>query len=226
MAYCGEYTAVKWEDDHRIAVSLPCKAWTCAECAPNRKLQLMAQVCAGKPNKFLTITLRRSEASTPEAAAKKLSHAWRLLRLRMMRLQKTKSIPFFAVFERHKSGWPHLHITLRCKFISQRWIAAQMQDICNSPICWIENITSMSKLCGYIAKYMTKDPYKFGTSKRYWRSQDYDQSEEPEYKRNNKPGEGWEIWPVTLKQFTANQIELGYTVEQTDWGTVIVRGGP
>lgn len=85
MTYCNETTAVNYEPTKRTAVSLPCKAWTCPDCAELRKQQLIAEGIHGEPRIFLTLTMRRRPGMRPEEAAHTLAHAWRVARLRAMR---------------------------------------------------------------------------------------------------------------------------------------------
>lgn len=173
----------------------------------------MAEACGGQPTKFITLTIRRNEEPEPNLAAKKLARAWRCVRLAIMRRYKWKKLPFFAVFERHKSGWPHLHILARCGYIDQAFISAQMQRLLNSPIVSIEAINNHSKIAGYVAKYLGKDPYKFGTSKRYWQSPDYDLRPEPERRPPLPPGEGWQYETMDLHQWAHVYEVMGWSVE-------------
>src|SRR5262249_50634329 len=125
----------------------------------------------------------RNQVPTPTLAAKALARAWRILRLRALRHYNLKALPFIAVFEKHKSGWPHLHLMLRAKWLDQRWLSAQMHDILNSHRVDIRRIKRQSQIAGYCAKYVGKEPWQFGTSKRYWKSRDYELRED----RKTKP---------------------------------------
>lgn len=80
---------------------------------------------------------------------------------------------YMAFCEETAKGEPHLHILLRCKYIPQRWIAQQMQDMINSPIVWIEKIKGTKAAIAYVSKYLTKAPAQFGKSRRYWCSRFY-----------------------------------------------------
>ena len=171
--YCQCRTAVKGDGREFLAVSLKCRAWTCPDCAPERQRQLIAFAIDGKPNRFLTLTSRRRDGMSPAQAAAELARCWRLVRLRLMRRYKVKSLPFLAVFEATKLGWPHLHILLRAPFLDQQLISQWMNDLMQSPIVHIEKLDDPKKAVRYCAKYIGKDCTKFGTSKRYWSSQDY-----------------------------------------------------
>lgn len=88
MSYCGEQTLVK--DDGRIVeiATLTCRAWTCPDCEPRRRAQLIALAAGGQPNTFITITHRTDDQSQPEQAAHRIAVAWRLVRLRAHREAK------------------------------------------------------------------------------------------------------------------------------------------
>lgn len=213
MAYCQSRSVVKSTPTTATVISLRCRSWHCIDCADVRKRQLMAEAIAGRPNKFLTLTSRKREDKTPEQAAKELSYAWRIVRLRLMRRYKLRSLPFLAVFERHASGWPHLHILLRAPWLDQRTISKWMAELCDGPNVWIEHLYSSKKASVYCAKYSAKCAEKIGTSKRYWQSVDYDLREDQPEKHSAKPGEGWEQWDKTIR-FLANCFETwGYDVE-------------
>ena len=192
MAYCGECLAVKSADRIRTAVTLRCRSWTCDECSSLRHRQLVAEGIGGSPRIFLTLTSRRTADQTADQAAKVLSRAWRILRLRIMRRYGWTKLPFICVFEATKLGWPHLHILARCGFIDARWISEQMAGINNSPIIKIVLLKSASQAASYAAKYCGKDTHRFGKSKRYWQSQDYDLRTPPKAHDDHGQNVPWE----------------------------------
>lgn len=210
--YCGEQTAVKYEGRKRTAVSLRCRSWNCEDCADVRKRQLIAEVMSGSPTKFITLTIRRTKDGDPIAAARKLSQAWRKLRLRIMRKYGWRKLPFFAVFEPHVSGWPHMHIAARCGWIDQKWLSAQMLELLDSPVVGIEAVRDKRKVGWYVAKYMGKGTSKFGTSKRYWQSADYDLSAEETATSKRTLGGGWEVERTQLKRWAQQAATLGWAV--------------
>ena len=97
---------------------------------------------------------------------------------------------YMAFAEETQAGEPHLHILLRMKFIPQRWISQQMDDLISSPVIWIEKIKGVKAAIAYVSKYVTKAPAQFGKSKRYWMSRWYqinrvERTKEPLYTRMN-----------------------------------------
>lgn len=79
-----------------------------------------------------------------------------------------RSLPYFAVVERHKSGRPHLHILLRCGYIPQQWLAGQMRRLAQSPICDIRKVNGGKQAAAYVAKYIGKAPARFKGARAYW----------------------------------------------------------
>lgn len=226
MTYCGERTIVNTIDRVRTAISLRCRSWHCPECAELRKKRLIAEAIGGAPNKFLTLTLRRSMANSPEEAAKVLTRAWRIVRLRLMRARKWKKLPFIAVFEPHESGWPHLHILLRCAWIDAHWLSQQMLDVCNSPVVKIKAIDHRGRVAGYCAKYCGKGASKFGTCKRYWQTPDYDLRPEPPSREKRHGEEAWTNYPWRLYQFVDAYKARGWIVEQQSMWKATARPPP
>lgn len=209
MTYCGEQVAVKREDDGYLAVSLLCRSWTCPDCVDQRKRQLVAEGIGGQPTTFLTLTTRRRAGVTPYQAAREISKAWRLLRLQIQRKHGGEKLPFLAVMEKHKSGWPHLHIMMRSKYIAWKWLKFRWLRLTKSSHVHIQKISNAAQIAGYCAKYCTKCVEKIGTAKRYWQSRDYDTRPPHPEREKLPPGYGWEVKTMSLMDYVhmANQLE-------------------
>lgn len=216
--YCGEQTVVKYAGAERLAVSLRCRAWTCPDCAPIRQAGLTAQAVGGHPNKFLTLTSKRREGVTPVQAAAQLAKAWRLLRLRLMRRYDLKTLPFLAVFQATKLGWPHLHILLRGPWLDQTYISATMRELTDSPIVDIRAVDNEGRVAIYVSRYVTRETERFGTCKRYWQSRDYDERPEDEADKDHvmKGGSGWEVAFHDIHWIVAMWTELEWPVRWLD----------
>ncbi len=221
--YCGETTIVKRHEGSLTAVSLRCRAWTCELCAEGRKKQLMAEGCGGKPNTFLTLTSRRVQGASAQQAAKALSRAWRLLRLRIMRRYDLKALPFLCVFEQTKTGWPHLHIMARMQFVPVHWISEVMDELTDSPIVYIKRIDDLGRMVAYVTKYCSKDCHKFGTCKRYWQSRDFDVRIADPEKAKPAPGAGWEREDCNLVQWCTRWRAFGYSVQMLNGWRAVAR---
>lgn len=222
--YCGEAILVNCQPGEHTAISLRCRAWTCPECSPQRSRELIAQAHAGAPDTFLTLTHRRRPGITANQAAAELARAWRLVRLRLMRLRKIKRLPFLAVVEATKLGWPHLHILLRSTWIDQRWLSEQMQEICGSPIVDIRRIDHGARVNAYVAKYAGKCAHKFGTTKRYWQSKDWQLPRTDASPPASVVRGTWGRQDVPLPRWIADFETFGWRVERpSHWRAVAYR---
>lgn len=224
--YCGERSIVKYRPTTREVASLRCKAWTCPDCAPDRSSRLIAECHGGSPNTFLTLTSRRRAGITPNAAALELTRAWRLVRLRLLRKTGAKKLPFFAVIESTKLGWPHLHILLRSVWLDRQQISNWMLEICDSPIVDIRRIDQRGKVAAYVAKYCSKAAHKFGTAKRYYKSRDYELRSPEELERFRKKTPGWLRSDKNISWWLRILSEQGFRIEKTSKFRFTASKGP
>lgn len=135
-----------------------------------------------------------------------------------------KGLPFIAVIEKHKSGWPHLHVLLRSKWLDHDWLRQQMLDLIDSPVVGIERIWRKSQLAGYCSKYCSSATEKFERAKRYWKSRDYEQRKDVlAGKHNKRPGE-WEIRKSSVLLLGEQLARQGYAIcYHSQWKLVASR---
>ena len=170
---CSEAILVNGDPHEGHASVLKCKRWRCELCRPLNHRRIKRAAREGRPNTFLTLTVNPARYETPDAAARDLKNAWLNLRRRMKRAFGLEEIPFIAIFEETKAGWPHLHILMRCRFIAQRWYSAAMADLIGAKIVHVRYVPEVSRVAAYVAKYVSKAPEAFAHCKRWWRSHDY-----------------------------------------------------
>ena len=149
---CSEASLVNYGNGKVRAVTLRCRAWTCDLCLPWRKGRLTGLAKDGKPNTFITLTVNPASGIDPEARARALVEAWRIVVRHAKVRYGYKSIPYLAVFEATKNGEPHLHILVRVKWIDQKWLSSQMADLIGAPIVDIRRVYSS----GHVAVYLMK----------------------------------------------------------------------
>lgn len=166
-------TIVKVQGGKLTAIKMTCRSWSCDSCAKDRARSLVAEVKEGMPQRFITLTVNPNWFDSPEDRARRLIAAWRLIRRRFLKMHPNAVFEFMAIFERTKKGEPHLHIAQRGAYVPQKWLSAQLAELIGAPIVDIRYIRDMKKVAMYVAKYVSKDPFKFGTLKRYWRSLKY-----------------------------------------------------
>lgn len=213
MAYCGEHTLVNEKSDGWEAISLKCKSWLCPTCHEDRRRQLIALAFAGKPNRFITLTVSPHVGVGPLERAYELSRSWRNIVKCLKRKYPGQSLQYLCVFEKQKSGEPHLHILWRGPWVDQAWLSSQMQSRMGAPICDVRSVTKRKEIAGYVAKYIGKASQKFGNLKRYWKSKAYDLSESMDGWNKAGPADNWQIWKFTLRECVGMWTHQGYDVE-------------
>lgn len=196
---CKEWTAVHRAIDHVRALPLECRCWNCPLCYEKRRRELIAQLLDGQPDMFLTITLRRSVAKTPELARKRLAHEWAKLAKSIARYHGVKSFAYAVICEKHKSGWPHFHILARLPYTNWHWLKRKMKKQANSPSVDVRRIKRKAQIA-YCAKYAGKAVERFGTSKRYFFSKLYGIAWVSRAKRRaDRPRQKWTIETTNLE---------------------------
>lgn len=170
---CTEFTLVKHFSDRAEVEPLKCKRWSCEYCSPLRKKRLIREAAHGEPNKLITLTVNPRRFDSPDARARALKDAWTKVRRLATKELGIAKIPFLAVFERTKSGEPHLHIVARGPFLSQTWLSEKMATLIGAPVVDVRAIDSARNVAKYVSKYIGKDPQPFQGTKRYWRSLDW-----------------------------------------------------
>lgn len=171
---CREQSLVKTGDGWGVARPLCCRSWGCEYCAPRRRSDLIRRAAAGRPTRLLTLTTNPALYGSPAQRAHELANAWRKVVKRAQRQLGWGKPQYFAVFERTKRGEPHLHILIRGRYLPQSWLSKQMKELIGAPICDIRKVHSERGAAAYVAKYLGKDPHRFGTCKRYWATRGYD----------------------------------------------------
>jgi hypothetical protein len=185
---CTERSLVKHGSNTLSVRPLRCKRWSCEHCYPRRARDLWHKAFNGQPDMFLTLTMKPDAGLTPEQAAVEFVEGWRMLRQFLCRKLDRKGLTFLAVFEAHESGWPHLHILLRSKYIDHRVIRSWWESRTGSYQIDIRRVHNPRQRASYVSKYVAKRPTQFGSCKRFWCSQDWDPpAKEPD------PNQGEEV---------------------------------
>lgn len=189
-----------------------CKCWSCDVCKEINRRKIIALGKAGKPTAFLTLTVSNTAYDSPEAAARDLKRAWVALRRRMQRFRPGHKIPFLAVFEKHKSGYPHMHLLIRAPFISVHKLREWWAEITTHS--WNVNIMALGTrgLVAYACKYIGKDLSAFEGCKRWWRSHDFNEKIEPT-EEELAQRRGWGRYEATPQMLASALRQLGATVE-------------
>lgn len=171
--FCGETSIVATSNFGQVAMPVKCKRWGCPNCVEWKANCLMARCIEGRANRFITITCREGQFGSKEANAAAIAKAWRTAVQRWRRSKNYHRCEYICVFEPHENGWPHLHVLWKGHWIDQKWLSRQMQELLNSPIVHVSKIKGARSAAFYVGKYFSKEPEKFGNSKRYWTSKNW-----------------------------------------------------
>lgn len=205
VLYCSETSLVKNEGPTGTAVTLRCRTWSHPPCAEIRRRQLKDLALAGEPTSFLTLTSRRKPGLTATRSANQLRDAWQIVYREIVRQHGKDKVSCLSVFEKTKTGWPHLHILCRMPYVPQAWLSRRMRELIDSPVVDIRALSSVRKAAAYVAKYIAKDPHRFEGCKRYWRSQDWVLDPIDDDTPVMDRGKGWE---PDQRSITALEYEL------------------
>jgi len=224
--FCSEFALVKYSEPTRLVIPLKCRCWTCDDCRPARKARLEAEARAGAPTLFITLTSRRREGWCPDRAARLLVTAWRTVRAEYLKKHGKDSLHFLAVFEAYDSGWPHLHIVARAKWVDQRWLSRRMGALIGSPIVDVREVGNLSKRAAYITKYIGKNPHRFAGVKRYWRSLKYLTPADDQEPADPSCFPLWEIKRMNWRYVCFEYARMGWQVDYTREGAAVSRPPP
>jgi hypothetical protein len=206
---CREVLLASVAGDSGLAITLRCRSWNCDACKPDRVKRCFAEMVAGRPTTFITLTVRAGKFRSANEAAHGLVVAWRQVRRRAITTFKLKELEFYAVFEATKAGWPHLHILARCDWIPQKWLSDQMKARLDSPVVDIRVVGSHDKGAQYLAKYLGKAHMQFGTCKRYWHSRNWLPSGWSYKKAERQADRKWHVLNTTLEALGRRLTSLG-----------------
>lgn len=195
------------------ARAVRCKRWSCPVCKEINRKKVVAIARAAKPRALLTLTVSSDHYDSPDDAAAALKRGLVLLRLRLKRHTKLTNFSFLAVFEKHESGYPHLHLLIRGKYIPWLWLRRAWEEITGSIHIHIRRIHSTGMAALYAAKYIGKDLWAFAGCKRWWRSHDYSEEAVDDY-QTARPGVRWTRHAIPFEAMPFNMKLVGYQVER------------
>lgn len=224
MTVCGGWSLLNLQRQPQRAITLFCRAWSCPDCMPRRLRALKHVAAEGNPTTFITLTVNPQRGETPEARARELTDAWRVVVKRARRKFRKAPLEFLAVFEETNRGEPHLHILCRAPYIPQSWLSAQMTELIEAPIVDIRSVHGKKGVARYVAKYVAKGPKSFGALKRYWMSGRYDLRPERPVKEKSIYGSPWNIRQVPLWLIAQHFEQQGDVIEWDGDNAFVITG--
>ncbi len=170
MFTCEGDTLAHHTDDLQIAAGVYCRMWKCERCARMLRRKLIEDIAAGQPNAFVTLTAAPLPGEAPEAMAERMKEALTKWKRQIEREKHHQTLQMYTIIEAHKSGYPHMHILWRCKYIPQKWLLIRWNKLIKNGGVWIEDIRTRKNIVRYVSKYLGKKPHRFKGRKRYWRT--------------------------------------------------------
>lgn len=224
---CTPLTRIASSSAHREISPIRCKRWDCETCHQINRQNVISIARRGAPNALLTLTVNRHHYETPEAAAEALKRGLRLLRLRLARHPRFERFEFLAVFEKHKSGYPHLHLVIQAPFLPWKILRKMWEGITGSYQVDIRKISNAGSAAWYVAKYIGKDLTAFEGCKRWWRSHGFEDRSGEVY-QPDWLGLDMERWNVSVHALRHLLVAEGWTLEKIGrerWRTEPPEGG-
>lgn len=203
MTLCTEAALVNSGPFHRRAVTLYCRSWGCDNCQPCRRGRVIRDITLGQPTHMWTFTAAPLAGETPVGMAYRLADAFKRWVRAMRRRHPARDGNYFAVFEAHKSGFPHLHVAVRWGFVDYGEARDLWQKFSGSPGFRNDYLKQGDRLASYVAKYLGKDLHRFGTVKRYWSTPGWILEPRARRVRDIRFGQDWHIVEKCLKTLTA-----------------------
>ena len=140
-----------------VIIRLPCKQWSCPDCARDRIRVLAAQCRDAAPNRLLTLTVNPAVWSSPREAfdgtRRKISPLLTGLR------KRHGPIEYLRVTELTRAGWPHYHFLVKSAYIPQPEVKTRWASLTGATIVDIRQVKNEFNTFKYLAKYLSKLHY-------------------------------------------------------------------
>jgi hypothetical protein len=154
--YCGKGSIViAITSNQRIAVvPIRCKCWRCPTCGPILGKVWAHRIEGAKPQRFITLTgdpgWHQTPATTYDAMKEALPIMVRKLRAEGIRFE------YVAVWELHKSGFPHLHLMQKGDYVPWKLMKSIWEQLKIGSHVHIETVDDVKRAAFYVAKYISK----------------------------------------------------------------------
>ena len=170
-------TARATANDRLAMFFIQCKSWSCDACGPRKKRELVAKILRGKPQRFLTLTVRAPTAEngltwTPREAFDCTRRACSRLFQKMAR-ETGRKTEYVRVLEQTKRGYPHYHYLTKGPYWSKASISGHWQQLTGSYILDIQKPKRAEQTIAYVAKYVSKSTSVDFTERRVSASRNF-----------------------------------------------------
>jgi hypothetical protein len=200
MFACRASSIVVHSDGERAVCEFRCAKWACEPCAQDKRNAIIAQICDGQPDIMWTMTTVVGSFEDPVKARYALVEAWQDLIDSEVQRRKLKRPPYGVVIEAGEQGWPHMHVPMRHWYLDFHRVQQWMERRLGAHRVNFVVLRGLNNVAGYMAKYLGKEPHKFGNGKRYWFTRNWKLSPKPKPWRIKTPNDiaelVGEIWTV------------------------------
>jgi len=131
-----------------------CHKWTCPRCSKRKASVWRSIAQRGKPERFITLTLKADENKDVIQYAKEGKKAFAKLVQKLRR--RYEVFEYMLVWELTKKGTPHIHMLQRGTWIPKQVLSDLWCSLTGSFIVDIKRIHRSNEVARYITKYMGK----------------------------------------------------------------------
>jgi len=136
-------------------IPLFCHKWTCSKCRKVKSYKWRDIAVAGKPQRFITLTLKENKRLTIHYQARIIKKAFPKL---VQKIRKEfGEFEYLVVYELTKKGTPHIHLLQRGVFIPKSWLSREWKKLTGAYIVDIKKIFNPKDVGKYLTKYMGKE---------------------------------------------------------------------
>lgn len=153
---CVKSSLIGVSRDKRTLKVIPlyCHKWQCPHCGRVKKKQWIETAQKGDPQRFITLTLRRDDSTSPGYKLEKIKKAFRKLIGKIRR--EIGSCEYMVVYEMTKAGTPHIHMLQRGTYIPKKWLSRVWCSLTGAYIVDIHRLKGKKEVAAYVAKYLIK----------------------------------------------------------------------
>jgi len=161
-------------------VPLSCGRLDCPVCGDFKRRRMIAEILAGNPDHFLTLTLRLNKSHTIHQSARRFAKAF--TRFVPLIRQHYPDFQYYKQVEFTKKGTAHAHIACRSGYVPKRMIEAAWLKASGSYMTKFTQVTEAKHAAIEVAKYVVKSarrlgqvdpPIRLGSHSRDWLPDDW-----------------------------------------------------
>lgn len=153
-------------DAHTVTVvPMTCGRWACPDCAARKAATYAARLYAAAPERHITLTWNPHVSSDPQEALRRMKKALpkfvKYIRDPIVHKDGFKekaalTFEYCAIWERHRSGFPHLHLAQWGDFIPHQLIRRTWKRLTGAYIIFVKAMDNDYRGGHHWTKYLLK----------------------------------------------------------------------